>query len=122
MEWIAVSSTRVCTQLRDRTQVCLIGRHVLYQEKQRKPLSFIKNFTIHFATLFSFFPLVAQMVKKKKNPMGKGMATQYSCPENFHGQRNLTVFSPWGCKESDRTMQLSTSTSLHYGRETESSN
>ena len=31
-----------------------------------------------------------------EDPVGKGMATQYSCPENFHGQRNLAVFSPWG--------------------------
>ena len=26
----------------------------------------------------------------------------------FHGQRSLLHFSPWGCKESDTTEQLST--------------
>ena len=24
-------------------------------------------------------------------------------PEEFYGQRSLVVYSPWGCKESDRT-------------------
>ena len=28
-------------------------------------------------------------------------------PEEFHGQRNLAGYSPWGCKESDTTEQLS---------------
>ena len=33
---------------------------------------------------------------------------QYSCPENSHGQRSLAGYSPWGCKESDKTEWLST--------------
>ena len=33
---------------------------------------------------------------------------QYSCLENPHGQRSLAGYSPWGCKESDTTEQLST--------------
>ena len=28
--------------------------------------------------------------------------------ENPHGQKSLAGYSPWGCKESDRTEQLST--------------
>ena len=28
---------------------------------------------------------------------------QYSCLENFHGQRSLEGYSPWGCEESDTT-------------------
>ena len=28
-------------------------------------------------------------------------------PEKFHGQRNLPVYSPWGCEESDATEQWS---------------
>ena len=27
-------------------------------------------------------------------------------PGEFHGQRSLTGYSPWGCKESDTTEQL----------------
>ena len=33
-----------------------------------------------------------------EDPVGKGVATQYSCLENFHGLRNLAVFSSWGCR------------------------
>ena len=33
---------------------------------------------------------------------------QYSCQENPQGQRSLVGCSPWGCKESDTTEQLST--------------
>ena len=28
-------------------------------------------------------------------------------PGEFHGQRNLAGYSPWGCKELDMTEQLS---------------
>ena len=48
---------------------------------------------------------------------GKGYPLQYSCLENpidrpvflpreSHGQRSLEGYSPWGCKESDRTERL----------------
>ena len=43
--------------------------------------------------------------------MATVMAT---CPENCHGQRILVYYSPWGCKESDMTEQL-THTKSHYG-------
>ena len=33
---------------------------------------------------------------------GIGYALQYSCLENFHGQRSLVGYSPWGHRESDR--------------------
>ena len=33
---------------------------------------------------------------------------QYSCLVNPHGQRSLVGYSPWGCKESDTTEQIST--------------
>ena len=44
---------------------------------------------------------------------GHGNPLQYSCLENPHGQRSLVGYSPWGCKESDTTEQLSTHTPLH---------
>ena len=37
-----------------------------------------------------------------------GNPLQYSCLENHHGQKCLVGYSPWGCKESDTTEQLST--------------
>ena len=39
---------------------------------------------------------------------GHGNPLQYSCLGNPYGQRSLVVYSPWGCKESDMTEQLST--------------
>ena len=39
---------------------------------------------------------------------GHGKPLQYSCLKNPHGQRSLTGYSPWGCKESDITEWLST--------------
>ena len=52
-------------------------------------------------TLFSsclFTCLVIFLLKAKHI-----VPLQYSCLENPHGQRNLKVYSPWGCKESDTT-------------------
>ena len=39
---------------------------------------------------------------------GNGSPLQYSCLEKSYGQRSLEGYSPWGCKESDTTEQLST--------------
>ena len=38
---------------------------------------------------------------------GHGNSLQYTCLENPHEQRSLVGYSPWGCKESDMTEQLS---------------
>ena len=35
--------------------------------------------------------------------VGNGNPLQYSCLEKSHGQRSLVGYSPWGCRESDRT-------------------
>ena len=43
----------------------------------------------------------------EEDPPEKGMATHSSTlPGEFHGQRNLMGYSPWGYKESDMTEQL----------------
>ena len=34
---------------------------------------------------------------------GNGNPLQYSCLEKPHGQGVLTGYSPWDCKESDKT-------------------
>jgi len=40
----------------------------------------------------------------KFDPLEEGMATTpVFLPGEFHGQRSLTGYSPWGCKESDTT-------------------
>ena len=38
---------------------------------------------------------------------GNGYPLQYSWPGEFHGQKNLSGYSPWGSKESDMTERLS---------------
>ena len=67
---------------------------------------------------YSWASLVAQTVKNQhamweiwvqslvwEDPLEEGMANplQYSCVENPHGQRSLTGYHPWNCKESDTT-------------------
>ena len=43
----------------------------------------------------------------QEDPLGKEMATHSSIlPGKIQGQRSLVVYSPWDCKESDRTEQL----------------
>ena len=42
-------------------------------------------------------------------PLEREMATHSSIlAGKFHGQRSLAGYSPWGCKESDMTVRLST--------------
>ena len=39
------------------------------------------------------------------------LPTPVFLPAEFHGQRSLVDYSPWGCKESDTTEQLTLSLS-----------
>ena len=39
---------------------------------------------------------------------GHGNPLQYSCLDNPHGQEEPAGYSPWGCKELDITLRLST--------------
>ena len=41
------------------------------------------------------------------------MARILFLPAEFHGQRSLASYSPWDCKESDRTKPASTYLSVH---------
>ena len=46
-----------------------------------------------------------------EDPLEEGMATTpVFLPGESHGQRSLTSYSPWGCKESDMTELLNTHT------------
>ena len=73
--------------------------------------------------LLSVVPLVTQMVKNLpvmwetqvrslgwENPLEKGMETHSSnLVRELHEQRSLLGYSPWGCKESDISEQLTLS-------------
>ena len=49
-----------------------------------------------------------QFLGLEKSPGGEhGNPLQFSYLENPHGQRSLAGYSPWGCKELDRTERLS---------------
>ena len=40
----------------------------------------------------------------QEDPLEKGMATTpVFLPGEFHGQKSLAGYSPWGCKELDMT-------------------
>ena len=44
---------------------------------------------------------------------GHGNPLQYSCLESPHGQRSLAGYSPWGRKELDMTVCLSTAQHIY---------
>ena len=45
-----------------------------------------------------------------RDPLEKGMVTHSSILAwELHGQRRLVGYSPWGCKESDKTERLTLS-------------
>ena len=47
-----------------------------------------------------------------RSPRGGNGNPLVFLPGKFHGQRNLVGYSPWGCKESVMTEQLTLSTSF----------
>ena len=51
----------------------------------------------------------------REDPLEEGVATHSSIGES-HGQRSLAGYSPWGCKESDMTEQLKTTTTMLLSR------
>ena len=49
-----------------------------------------------------------------QDPLEEEMALHYSILAwKRHGQRSLAGYSPWGCKESDTTEQLSMHVCMH---------
>ena len=52
-----------------------------------------------------FHPWVGKMPWRRK-----WQPTPIFLPGEFHGQRSLTGYSPWGCKESDMTEHMAHST------------
>ena len=55
-----------------------------------------------------FDPCVGKIPWRKEQ-----LPTPVFLPEEFHGQRSLAGYSPWGCKESDTTEWLSLSLFIH---------
>ena len=50
-----------------------------------------------------------------KSPGRNWQPTPVFLPGEFHGQRSLVGYSPWGCKESDTTELLTSPNTLGGG-------
>ena len=66
----------------------------------------VKNLPVNVGDLGSIPRLGRSPGGGHNNPL------QYFCLENPHGQRRLTGYSPWSCKELDMTQRLSTHRTL----------
>ena len=55
----------------------------------------VKNLSANAGDLRDMFLIPASGRSLGK---GNGNPLQYSCPENFHGQRSLVGYSLWGCR------------------------
>ena len=62
----------------------------------------VKNLPVVQKTWFN--PWIGKIPGKRK-----WLLTVVLLPGEFNGQRRLVGYSPWGCKESDMTKQLSLS-------------
>ena len=97
--------------------VCVWNQRVLEAERHLLQLLY-----------FIWVSLVAQMVKNppvkhetgvqspdQEDPLEKGMATYSSVPAwRIPWTEEPGSYSPWGCKESDKTERLTLSFSLHF--------
>ena len=61
---------------------------------------------------YGFNPWVRKIPYKRKL-----QPTPVFSPGNFHGQRSLVGYSPWGHKESDKTERLSNRCLMHHKEE-----
>ena len=55
----------------------------------------------------SRLPAVQETKEMWVQPLGQEDPTPAFLPGESHGQRSLVGYSPWGCKESDMSEQLS---------------
>ena len=102
------------------------GRHFLTESTQLKPDTLYGTEPSHsFIQLSSGKPhptsypeetAIRKQEEWEESPEGRGsmytfcrrewQSTPVFLPGEFHGQRNLGGYSPWGRKESDKTEQL----------------
>ena len=107
LEWVAVPFSRGFSQPRDQTQVShIVGgfftswAHIILSH--HCILGFTggsdsKESACNAGDLGLIPGLGRSPGGGHRNPL------QYSCLENPRGQRSLAGYSPWGCKELDRT-------------------
>ena len=77
---------------------------------------------IYYIILYTYYTHIScntgdlgSILGSEKSPEeGNGNPLQYSCLERPHEQRSLADYSPWCCKESDMTEQLSQGLQVIY--------
>ena len=124
LEWVAMLSSRGSSQSRDRT-------HVFYNLPALASRFFTTSSIweawkwIYIHTYIDTWWLsgkksACQWKKCRLDPWvgkipwrRKWQPTPVFLPGKFHGQRSLVDYSPWSCKESDTTKQLSTHVHIH---------
>ena len=95
---------------------------------QNRDISFSLYIDIHHVIYIQWASLVAQMIKNwptkqetqvqflgQEDPLEKRMATHSKClTGEFHGQRSLVSYSPWGCRvRQDWATKTNTHTHTH---------
>ena len=121
----ALKSSELAKQILSSILRSVYFFHSKYYNRQKKLINipivfFINNYTeiakINWASLVAQSACNARDLGsipglvRSPGGGGHGNPLQYSCLKNPHGQRSLTGYSPWGCKESDTTERLSHST------------
>ena len=104
LEWVPISFLRGSSWCRDQTHISCgsgIARWILYQWAIRgfSAGCLVKNPPAKQETWVRSLG--------KEDSWRKWLLTSICLPEESHEQRSLAGYSPWGCKESDRTERLS---------------
>ena len=74
-----------------------IGPHLAYSDTVSREIGFLYQSFLIFV-IAGFDPWVGRIPWRREQP-----PTHSSVLGEFHGQRNLVVYNPWGHKESNTT-------------------
>ena len=85
-------------------------RRSLYHQRGLSNSKVLVSVSLKIASVYLSTSLVAQTVKNLpavRSWRREWLPTPVLLPGEFHRQRSLVGYSPWGCKEKDRTEPLS---------------
>ena len=118
LEWIALPFSRRSSQPRDRTQVsCIVGKFFTsWATREAQGLlrtslvaHMVNNLPANTGNMGSIPGSGRFFGEGNDNPLQWRIPGEFlGVPGEFHGQRSLVGYSPWGHKESDTTERLST--------------
>ena len=90
--------------LNGRFKINVIWRHILNIDWASQMVLVVKNLPANTGDIRDAC-LIHEMGRSPGG--GHDNPLQYFCLESPHGQRSLVHYSPWSCKELDRTEHLS---------------